>query len=330
MSTAEKALSPASQAMKDAALQRKSGGSGSSHANRLREAQLSTSTSYAGTFAPPVEAEKVLEGEVITAIDPVLIDPNPYQNRRDFDGVEELSRSIDENGQNQPIGVRRKGSRYQIIFGERRWRAIQLLPNRKIDVVIREMSDLEMVYICSSENSNRKKPYDYERWLTVHQLVQMDQTMENICKRMVIKRDVYYKLLKYGELHPEIRAFLEVKPKALQINEASELEKIFKDLNPEHDPDEVCKFALGLMQNYLDGKLKNRGEIIKQVKAKYVVAKPRNREKVNTEIDLKLGDTVVGQIIKTPTEFRISITKSECEQDKIEKLEELIKEFFKS
>jgi ParB family chromosome partitioning protein len=305
-----------------------------SKSDMMRSLVEGASESYVHEAFPQAAeaAETVLEGEFIHHLDPVEIDRNPYQNRRDFDqhGIDELAESIEANGQNQPIGVRRFRSRYQIIFGERRWRAIRQLPGVKIQVVIRDLNDREMIYICSSENSNRKKPYDYERWITIHQLIEMKEAQDEICKRLVLRKDQYYKLLKYGELHPDIRAFLEISPKALQINEAADLEKIFKDLKPEVDQDEVVEFTLKLMEAYVAGEFKNRGDIIKRIKAKYVDIKPRQREKVNTEVKLNMGDTVVGALVNTPTEFRVIISKEECDQEKIEKFQKMVEEFFKS
>jgi hypothetical protein len=158
----------------------------------------------------------------------------------------------------------------------------------------------------------------------------MKEAQDEICKRLVLRKDQYYKLLKYGELHPDIRAFLEISPKALQINEAADLEKIFKDLKPEVDQDEVVEFTLKLMEAYVAGEFKNRGDIIKRIKAKYVDIKPRQREKVNTEVKLNMGDTVVGALVNTPTEFRVIISKEECDQEKIEKFQKMVEEFFKS
>jgi ParB/RepB/Spo0J family partition protein len=329
MTVPEVNIAPANQSMRE----RLEGKAPSklSNQDKMRLAMLNNSESYTKEVVV-VEAEKVLEGEYIHHLDPHEVDPNPYQNRRDFDeaAIEELSESIAANGQNQAIGVRRFRNRYQIIFGERRWRAIRKLPGVKIQVVIRELTDLEMIYICSSENSNRKKPYDYERWITIQQLHEMKQSQEEICKRLVLGKAAYYKLIKYAELHPDIKAFLEISPKALQINEAADLEKIFKDLKPEVDQDEVVQFALSLMASYVAGEFKNRGDIIKRIKAKYVDIKPRQREKVNTEVKLNMGDTVVGALVNTPTEFRVIISKEECDQDKIEQLQKLVEDFFKS
>src|SRR3954447_837076 len=72
-----------------------------------------------------------------------LIEPNPEQPRTRFaeENLEELTQSIKANGVVQPIVVRRVGNRYQIVAGERRWRASQRAELRRIPAVVKEVSD---------------------------------------------------------------------------------------------------------------------------------------------------------------------------------------------
>src|SRR5687768_16385497 len=73
------------------------------------------------------------------------IEPNPAQPRRHFDeeALAELARSIGSRGLIQPIVVRPNGHRYQIVAGERRWRAAQKAQLHEIPVIIREFDDAE-------------------------------------------------------------------------------------------------------------------------------------------------------------------------------------------
>ena len=77
--------------------------------------------------------------ESTAEIDIDLIEPNPDQPRTRFaeEDLEELTASIRANGVVQPIVVRRKGDRYQIVAGERRWRASQRAELRRIPAVVR-------------------------------------------------------------------------------------------------------------------------------------------------------------------------------------------------
>jgi ParB family transcriptional regulator, chromosome partitioning protein len=80
-------------------------------------------------------------------IDIDLIESNPQQPRRRFseDELEGLAQSIRVNGIIQPIILRRQNGRYQIVAGERRWRAAQRVGLRKVPAVIKEVSDEKLL-----------------------------------------------------------------------------------------------------------------------------------------------------------------------------------------
>lgn len=93
------------------------------------------------------------------AIDVTLIDPNPNQPRRAFDqdALEELAASIRRHGVLQPILVRAIEARYQIIAGERRWRAAQLAGLTAIPSIVREIADdAEVEVLALLENVHRQ------------------------------------------------------------------------------------------------------------------------------------------------------------------------------
>ena len=92
-------------------------------------------------------------------IDVDLIEPNPEQPRTRFDDahLEELSRSIKANGVVQPIVVRRRNGRYQIIAGERRWRATQRAGLRKIPAVVKDIPDDKLLELALVENIQRQE-----------------------------------------------------------------------------------------------------------------------------------------------------------------------------
>jgi ParB family chromosome partitioning protein len=95
----------------------------------------------------------------LTEVPVEAIRPNPNQPRRHFDEteLEELSRSIRDKGVLQPILVRpaKVAGEYQIVAGERRWRAAQRAGVRAIPAVIRELSDAEVLEIAIVENVQR-------------------------------------------------------------------------------------------------------------------------------------------------------------------------------
>src|SRR5258708_18228787 len=96
-------------------------------------------TASGAASAPAREA--VHPGTQQVAID--LIEPSPYQPRTRFreEALEELARSIQASGIIQPLVVRPIGSRFQLIAGERRWRAAQRTGLTKVAVIVRQVSD---------------------------------------------------------------------------------------------------------------------------------------------------------------------------------------------
>jgi len=92
-------------------------------------------------------------------IDIDLIDPNPEQPRIEFNEthLEELAASIRANGIVQPIVVRSRGGRFQIVAGERRWRAAQRAHLRKVPAVVREIADDKLLEVALIENIQRQE-----------------------------------------------------------------------------------------------------------------------------------------------------------------------------
>src|SRR5690606_10644055 len=108
-----------------------------------------------GALIPQLEEEDLQNTQEIPVVD---IEPNPYQPRRHFDpeSLAELAASIKEHGVLQPLLVRRKGSGYQLIAGERRWRAAQQAGLRTVPVVVKELDDRTIMEIALVENLQRE------------------------------------------------------------------------------------------------------------------------------------------------------------------------------
>ena len=104
---------------------------------------------------PEKEAEK---GEKIAYLKLEEVKPSPFQPREDFDNqsMEELTQSIKEKGVIQPILVRRKGEHYELIAGERRWRAANILKINEIPAIIREVEDADSLELSLIENIQRQ------------------------------------------------------------------------------------------------------------------------------------------------------------------------------
>jgi ParB family chromosome partitioning protein len=105
---------------------------------------------------PPVPAGPVPEAVSRVAVD--LIDPNPLQPRTIFqpERLQELADSIRANGIIQPLVVRPRDGRYQLVAGERRWRASRLAGIADVPVVVQDVSDDKLLEITLVENIQRE------------------------------------------------------------------------------------------------------------------------------------------------------------------------------
>ena len=104
---------------------------------------------------PQVEEER---SEEIRQIPVDAVEPNPYQPRRHFDesSLSELAASIKEKGVLQPITVREKDGGFELVAGERRWRAAQMAGLAEIPAVVRDLADREVMEIALIENLQRE------------------------------------------------------------------------------------------------------------------------------------------------------------------------------
>src|SRR5271169_5643354 len=127
------------------------------------------STGAATAVAP---AQIVAGGPLQIDID--LIDPSPYQPRTRFAeaGIEELAQSIRASGIIQPLVVRKLGARYQLIAGERRWRASQRAQLLRVPAVLREVSDEQALELTLVENIQREDLNPIEQARAFDRLIQ--------------------------------------------------------------------------------------------------------------------------------------------------------------
>lgn len=145
-------------------------------------------------------------------IDIDLIDPNPQQPRTRFaaSDLEELTQSIRVNGVVQPIVVRPKGARYEIVAGERRWRASQMAELRRIPAVIKEVSDDKLLELALVENIQRQELNPIEEAKAYRKLIDsIGLTQELIAERVGKSRTIVTTAMRLLKLPEEIQRNLE-------------------------------------------------------------------------------------------------------------------------
>ena len=118
-----------------------------------------------------VEALTASAGTPVGRMVPIdLIDPNPNQPRQVMGDLSELMASIAEKGIIEPLVLRQRGERYQIIAGERRYQAAVQVGLKELPGVIREADDTEMMEIALVENLQRKDLTAFEEAEALHVL----------------------------------------------------------------------------------------------------------------------------------------------------------------
>ncbi|HEY9581399.1 MAG TPA: ParB/RepB/Spo0J family partition protein, partial [Savagea sp.] len=155
--------------------------------------------------------ELVRENETVEWIHVEMIEANPYQPRQQFDDeqLQELAQSIEQSGVIQPIIVRKKGKKYELVAGERRLRATQLAGKETIPTIIREITDEQSMEYALLENLQRtnlnpiEEAQAYEKLSTALQLKQND-----LAKRVGKSRPYIANMLRLLKLPQSVQKML--------------------------------------------------------------------------------------------------------------------------
>lgn len=158
-----------------------------------------------GTAAEPQKEESV------AMLETSRIEPNPFQPRKDFpvEALNQLIESIRAVGVLQPVVTRPAGSGYQLIAGERRWRACRELGIEKIPAVVRRASDDQMLELALIENVQREELNPIERAQAFRDLMKnMGWTQDVMAKRVGLQRSSVANTIRLLDLPPKIQALV--------------------------------------------------------------------------------------------------------------------------
>ncbi|MCC6806514.1 MAG: ParB/RepB/Spo0J family partition protein [Deltaproteobacteria bacterium] len=221
------------------------------------------------------------KGLLTVAIERVV--PNDRQPRSHFDAaaLDELAQSIRENGVLQPILVRKLDEKeYQIIAGERRWRAAQRAGLHEVPVIVKELDDRAAFAIALIENIQRsdlnaiEEALAYERLLDEHEF-----TQEALAQRVGKDRSTITNSLRLLKLPERVRTFV-VEGK-LSMGHARALLGL-------EEPKQIEKAALELVQN--GGSVRDAEKLVQKLKAGND-AQPQEKKRLSAEA-LALIDTL--------------------------------------
>lgn len=155
-------------------------------------------------------AETGNEPEAVLSISEIVRNPNQPRKTFDEDKLAELADSIRQNGVLQPILVRRKGQKYEIVAGERRYQASKLAGLKKIPAVVREIDDDKVFQLALIENLQRsdlspiEEAKGYKQLLTSRSL-----TQEELAKILSKSRSAIANTLRLMDLPVEVQHMME-------------------------------------------------------------------------------------------------------------------------
>src|SRR2546425_4900976 len=163
------------------------------------------STTAPAPASPPDPRERVER----VALD--RIHPCPFQPRKSFspETLRELADSIKEQGIVQPLIVRERNGHLELIAGERRWRAAQLLGLAEVPVILRQADDRAVLELALIENLQRENLNPIEEAQGYSQLIEQFQlTQEDAAAKVGRSRAVVANALRLLRLAPEIQAYV--------------------------------------------------------------------------------------------------------------------------
>ena len=163
----------------------------------------STGAATAPALAPGSEA--------VIQVDIDIIDPSPHQPRLKFSeaAMEELAASITVSGILQPVLLRRKGTRYELIAGERRWRAAQRAAMKSVPAIVRNVPDERAVEMTLIENLQREDLNPLEEAMAFDRLSHdFGMTQEQIADRTGKNRSTISNSLRLLRLDPQVKKMI--------------------------------------------------------------------------------------------------------------------------
>jgi ParB family chromosome partitioning protein len=248
-----------------------------------------------GALIPEGSLSTAAAGARLLEIDIERIMPNPNQPRKRFneEALRELADSIGAQGIVQPLVVRKVGEDFQIIVGERRWRAAQLAGLRKVPALLHDTDDAEALEMALVENIHREDLNPVEEASAYRMLVErLGLTQEEVAERVGRKRATVANTLRLLKLHDDVKDRLAAGE--IDMGHARALLAIEDTFRQRELCERVIRGGLNVRQ------------VERLVRAELKSAKPRSRPKPEPDVFLRDAEERLSQHLGAPTRIRSS------------------------
>ncbi|SAK79412.1 parB-like partition protein [Caballeronia hypogeia] len=292
-----------------------------------RAARTETAPGMAGALAAAQLRVQELESSgTASELAVSEIVPNPWQPRRVFNEAKlsELAESIREVGLMQPVVVRRFESGYQIVAGERRWRAHKLVGLNSIKAVVIESSDQDMAVLALVENVSRDDLTDYEISLSIRQTEMEFPNRTRLAEALGMSRQGLYRFLSYGTLPEFMRKDLDLQPALISATAANDISVVLK-----RHGDAAVEAAMDLWPQVVNGDLLQT-KYAAAIAARVVKSNGMNGDGGRTIEKFFAGKAQAGNITKDSSGFTVKIKSGMLSDEHEKEIRQVIARLFSS
>lgn len=256
----------------------------------------------------PANNESEESNAGIKEVDINKVEPDRNQPRQNFDEdeLENLADSIKQYGVIDPLLVQDKGDYYEIVGGERRWRASKIAGLKKVPIIVREFTEQEKVLISLIENTQRQDLNPIEEATTYKRLMdEFDYTQDEVAARVSKSRPAVSNALRLLNLSDEVQQLLA--EKTISSGHARALLGI-------KDPEKQSEFANAIIDKRLS--VREVEKEIKKMQSDKGDKKPSKKNEIDPQLIAVYSD--LEEQLKESTGTKVSIIPKDNNKGKIE------------
>lgn len=239
-----------------------------------------------------------------------LVEPNKEQPRKTFeeDALNELANSIKQHGIIQPLVVVKKDEHFEIVTGERRWRAAKIAGLKTVPVVVKNLTEQQIMELSLIENLQREDLNPIEEAMAYQKLMQeFNMTQEELSRKVSKSRTVIANTVRLLKLDEGVKELLS-KGKISNGHARSLLAL--------ENPDEQYDIAMRIVEEGLS--VRETEELVRQMKEPHVPDEEKQKEIDPLEEKIRLVYRNYEDILKKVMGTKVSIKKKKDDKGKIE------------
>jgi ParB family chromosome partitioning protein len=280
---------------------------------------------------PQFKSQSDFSNQIAIFLPLAQIQPNPYQPRSVFPDAElnELAASITEIGLIQPIAVRKvSDTAYQIIAGERRFRAFKLLSKTEIPCVLFTATDEDMAVMAIAENVSRQDLSDYEIAKSIRAVESLFPSRTRLAQALGFQREDMYRYFAYEALPSFLLEKLEINPRLLSRNAAADIKRVLNKM-----PDEQSEIALSALTEAIA--LLEAAQIDQTKIASFLATRMTQATQAETAtLNIQkqhffLQDKKIGHFLSSEKGLEVKISAGVLTDEKTTELKKILDDFFR-